>query len=126
MSLQELKMTKKMQAEFHAFIKPLSKNFTGPEQKFFKDTTFGILKSGSVIVRQISQQLQENKDVKTTCKRLYENLSKRKKFNVEVQKQLIKKQSRQFTDDTLIIMDTSDLAKPKNQKDGGACLRSRW
>ncbi len=64
--VKKKKMGKKVQENFHNFLEPLLTGLSLPEEKFFKDTSKGILGSGSVIVRQIAQELDESINLKKT------------------------------------------------------------
>ena len=112
---KRIKMTQKMQEKFHHFLEPLEKGLSLPEQKFLKATSKGILASGSVIVRQIGQQLDESIDLKKTCKRLYENL-RRESLSAKLQQNLLQKQCYHLNIDSLILVDPSDLMKPKSEQ----------
>ncbi len=112
--IKKTKMVKKMQEKFHHFLEPLGSGLSLPEQKFLKDISNGILGSGSVIVRQIAQELNESIDLKKTCKRLYENL-KREELSEKLEQSLLRKQCYHLTKDSLILVDPSDLMKPSSQ-----------
>lgn len=112
--VKKKKMAKKMQEKFHHFLEPLVTGLSLPEQKFLKDTSNGILGSGSVIVRQIAQELDESIDLKKTCKRLYENL-KREDLSEILKQNLLRKQCHHLTKDSLILVDPSDIIKPSSK-----------
>jgi len=114
-TVKKKEMTQKMQEKFHHFLEPLEKGLNLPEQKFLKAISKGILGSGSVIVRQISQQLDESIDLKKTCKRLYENL-RREGLSEKLQQNLLQKQCSHLTKDSLILVDPSDLMKPSSKQ----------
>lgn len=121
--VKKKKMVKKMQEKFHNFLEPLETGLSLPEQKFLKDISNGILGSGSVIVRQIAQELDESIDLKKTCKRLYENL-KREELSEKLEQSLLQKQCSHLTKDSLILVDPSDLMKPSSkQMEGLARVR---
>lgn len=115
---QELEMTKKMQAEFHNFLRSIMKRTIGirtPKRRFIKDMVFGMLCSGSPIVRKIAQKLKSNVCIKSVCKRLYENLSQ-KGIAETLRKALLEDQCRHINQDSIIILDGSDIAKPEAKK----------
>ena len=97
-----------MQEKFRHFLEPLEKGLSLPEQKFLKAISKGILASGSVIVRQISQELDEPISLKKTCKRLYENL-KKEGLSEKLTQNLLQKQCSHLTKDSLILVDPSDM-----------------
>ncbi len=113
--VQKKKMAKNMQEKFHHFLEPLGRGLSLPEQKFLKDSSTGILGRGSVIVRQIAQDLDESIDLKKTCKRLYENF-KRKELSDKLEQNLLRKQCNHLNKDSLILVDPSDIMKPSSKQ----------
>lgn len=113
--LKRIKISKKVQEKVYHFLEPLEKGLSLPEQKFLNGITKGILGSGSVIVRQIAQELDESIDLKKTCKRLYENL-KREDLSKRLEQNLLQKQCYYLTRDSLILVDPSDLMKPLSKQ----------
>ena len=121
--VMKTKMSQKLQGKFNQFLEPIERGLSLPEQKFLKAISKGILGSGSVIVRQIGQQLEESIDLKKTCKRLYENL-KREDLSEKLEQNLLQKQCNSLTKDSLILVDPSDLMKPSSkQMEGLARVR---
>jgi hypothetical protein len=114
-SKHQIKTMKNMQVKLHHFLHKFKAEFSLPEYKHIHDMTLGIIKSGSVIGNQIAQQLGEEISLKKTCERLYRNLRK-EDFGDRMQSCIIKEQSRCFDDDTVIIVDDSDIIKPKAKK----------
>ena len=108
--LKQKKMTQKMQGKFHQFLEPIERGLSLPEQKHLKSMTRGMLASGSVIVRQISRELNESISLKKTCKRLYENL-KKEGLSEQLAQNLLQKQCWHLTKDSLILIDPSDIKK---------------
>jgi len=108
--LKQKKMTQKMQEKFHQFLEPIERGLSLPEQKHLKSMTRGMLASGSVIVRQISRELDESISLKKTCKRLYENL-KKEGLSEQLAQNLLQKQCWHLTKDSLILIDPSDIKK---------------
>jgi len=114
-TIEKNQMTQKMQAKFYHFLEPLEIGLSLPEKKFLNTITKGILGTGSVIVHQIGQHLEENIDLKKTCKRLYENL-RREGLSEKLEQNLLQKQCRYLTKNSLILVDPSDLMKPCSKK----------
>ena len=112
--LKKNKMTQKLQVKFHQFLEPIEKGLSLPEQKNLKSITKGMLASGSVIVRQISQELEEPISLKKTCKRIYENL-KREGLSEQLTQNLLRKQCFHLTKDSLILIDPSDIIKSESE-----------
>ena len=62
------------------FSKKISKGLTKPEEKFIMDMIFGISKSGTTLISEISRSLKESIKLVNTIERLCDNLQK---FNKE-------------------------------------------
>lgn len=112
--MERRQINQKMQIKFYQFLKPLEKGLSLPNQKFLKSISKGMLGSGSVIVRQISQQLEEPISLKKTCKRLYGNL-KKEDLCEKLSQNLLQKQCSCLTKDSLILVDPSDILKPRSE-----------
>ncbi len=112
--LKKNKMTQKMQVKFHQFLEPIEKGLSLPEQKHLKSMTRGMLSSGSVIIRQIGQELNEPISLKKTCKRLYENL-KKESLSEQLAHNLLQKQCSHLIKDSLILIDPSDIIKSESE-----------
>lgn len=112
--LKQKTMTQKMQEKFHQFLEPIERGLSIPEQKHLKSMTRGMLASGSVIVRQISRELDESISLKKTCKRLYENL-KKEDLSEQLSHNLLRKQCWHLTKDSLILIDPSDIKKSESE-----------
>ncbi len=104
-----------LQVKLHHLLNYFRPFFTLPEFKFMFDMVLGIIKSQSVIGNRIAQTLGENITNKKTCERLYRNLRK-EDFGVRLQQHIIDKQAKSIDDDTVIIVDDSDLIKSKATK----------
>jgi hypothetical protein len=112
---KRIKMSQKLQVKFHQHIYSLQLGLSLPEKKFIKDISKGMLGSGTVIVRQISQQLKESISLKKTSERLYNNL-KKKGLSEKLEQNLLLKQCRNIKKDSLILIDPSDIMKPQSKK----------
>jgi len=104
-----------LQVNFIRYLKKYSKSLSLPEKKFLQDICLGILKSSSVINHQIAQRLHEQITLKKTCERFTRHLSK-ERLGKELQRVTIRKQCREFDDETGIIVDDSDIIKSKAKK----------
>ena len=109
------KINHKVTARFNNFISSLCDGLSLPEQKNFSSVASGILGSSSVIIHRIAQHLDESISLKKTCKRLYQSLTK-EGLSEKLSENLLKKQCRNIDDDTLILVDPSDILKPKAEK----------
>jgi len=109
---KQIKIAQNTQVKFHQFMYQFKENFTLPEYKAVRDISRGILSSGSVIVNQIAKDLNEKTTVKKTAERCYRNLRHRN-LHERLSAQIIEQQCRHFDNETLIIVDESDIVKSK-------------
>lgn len=108
-------MMQKVQGKYSRFIKKVSVPLSKPEQKFLKDSCFGILSSQSCIVRRTAQSLHEKISSKKTQERLIYHLDKTE-LNEKISQSLLQKQSRKLKRDSLIVVDPSDIVKKYARK----------
>lgn len=109
---QQRLMTEIFQEKIQRFLSCYRNEFTLPEYKFVCDSVLGILKSRSVIINRIGMKLGEKISLKKSCERLYRNVRNQQlaeKLRLNIQK----KQSRQIDQETLIIVDESDIVKSR-------------
>lgn len=104
-----------VQSIFYPAMDDLATEFKLPVQKFVKQMVFGIIKSRSVIAQQIAMNLEEKIRLKKTCDRLYRNLT-RPFLHSLLMVSHMRKTSSVIRDETPIIIDLSDIAKPKAKK----------
>ena len=114
-SVKEKELSKTLQVKFYKYIKKCIKGFSIPEQKFIKNTTFGILSGKTCIVRQISQTLKEDISLKKTCKRVSYHLNKEDLDSILLEN-LLQVQCRNITNESIIIPDPSDIMKKYAEK----------
>ena len=114
-SIKQITIAQNTQVKFHQFMYQFKKSFTLPEFKAIRDITRGILSSGSVIVNQIAKDLNEQTTVKKTAERCYRNL-KHRNLHERLSAQLIERQCRYFDNETIIIVDESDIVKSNATK----------
>jgi hypothetical protein len=107
---QQIKTKKSLQAKLHQHLAKFRHELSVPEYKHMFDICLGIIKSQSVIVNQIAQQLGEDISLKKTCERLYRNL-RREDLGARLQRCIIEEQTKRLNSDTAIIVDDSDLIK---------------
>lgn len=100
----------------HAFIKDITENVVIPKQKFLKQAIPAVLLSGSlVITKQVKWIKDKCKDIHHSKKRLLNQL------NNKIQWQRIVKNYRcsfacKIAPDTPLIIDMTDIAKPRAKK----------
>ncbi len=111
-------LSQKMQVEFSNFFKPLCRNLNKAESNLLKSASKSLLQSNSLILRQIAQYLPGKTFLKKKEKRLSYHLSKCD-LNDKLMTNLLLTQSSKITDESLIIIDGSDITKPSaNKMDG--------
>ena len=112
---QQIKTKESMQVKFHQFLRKFSHQFSLPVFKYMSDMCLGIMKSKSVIINKIAQQLCEDISLKKTCERLYRN-SRSDTMAERLQSCIIGEQSKGLNSETAIIVDDSDLIKTSSRK----------
>lgn len=85
------------------------------ENRFIRDMSYGILKSGDVKTSNIARALDEEIDISDTVKRLYNNNSSRD-YSKMIENAMVKSYHRAFDKDTVIAIDHTDLTKPYAEK----------
>lgn len=109
---QNRKALNYVQSIFYPDVEKLVSNFTLPVQKFIHQMIYGIIKGRSVIAQQTALALDETISLKKTCDRIYANL-KRPFLHSDLMLSHMNKVAQKITDETPIIMDMSDIHKPK-------------
>ncbi len=104
-------------SNLHGFLKQIDKNLSLPDQKFLRDGTVGLLRAGSPIVCQIARQLpnQRTKFI-SRLDRFDKHLVNNSTLDSKLKQALPQIWLPSFHDDTPIILDLSDLAKPYAKK----------
>lgn len=83
--------------------------------RFIREMSYGILKSGDVKTTNIARALNEDIDIADTVKRLYNNNSGRD-YSRMIEHAMTMSYHREFDKDTVIAIDHSDLTKPYAEK----------
>jgi len=96
------------------FAKELVVKEKGVEAKFVTQAIYGILRSGSVILKNIGTALNEPIKIENTIDRLSQNLQRN--LSTEIQKNYIKKMLDSLGKDPVILVDDSDVIKPHGKK----------
>ena len=104
-----------LQAKLSDLAKKVSANMSRPVAKFIKHMLFGICGTGNASVHNIAKNIKDNTSTKKTSERLYRNLG-RVGLNQELQAALLDVISPKIKQDTLIIVDESDIEKPYAKK----------
>jgi hypothetical protein len=96
------------------FSKSLVSEKNRVESKFVTQAMYGILKSGSVILRNIASALDEPIHIKNTIDRLSQNLGR--KLSPGIQTNYTQKMMKSLGKQPIILVDDSDVIKPHGEK----------
>ena len=96
------------------FSKSLVSEKSRVESKFVTQAIYGILKSGSVILRKVAASLDEPIHIKNTIDRLSQNLAR--KISPEIQSNYTRKMMKSLGNNPIILVDDSDVIKPHGEK----------
>lgn len=96
------------------FSKSLVPRGNQVESKFVTQTIYGMLKSKSVILRNIASALNEPIRIKNTIDRLSQNLGRT--LSPEIQHNYTRKMAKALGKQPVILVDDSDVVKPHGQK----------
>jgi Transposase DDE domain len=115
--LKRTALIESISSNLHSFLKKIGKNLSLPDKKFLRDGFVGLLRAGQPIVCQMARHLpnQRTKFI-SRLDRLDQHLLKNSDFDNNVKEALPKVWLLYFQDDTPIILDLSDLAKPLAKK----------
>ena len=106
-----------LSSNLHSFLEKTNKNLSVPDKKFLRDGFIGLLRAGQPIVCQMARHLpyQRTKFI-SRLDRLDQHLIKSSSFDHNVKETLPGVWLPYFKDDTAIILDLSDMAKPLAKK----------
>jgi len=96
------------------FVKKLSVRSGQVETKFIADMIYGLLTSGSVLICDIAEALQEEIKKINTEERLCRNLEK--ELSESIMDNYMELMSQQLGDSPVILVDDSDVIKPYGKK----------
>ena len=103
-----------------SYVKSYEGVLDKPRSKYMRDMTLGIIRGKSLILSQIAQKIQGITDKcqnsHQTEKRLSYNLNSERWSIAEMRDAHYRDMLSYVTDDTLIILDTSDIQKPYGRK----------
>jgi len=104
-------------SNLHSFLKKTGENLSLTDKKFLRDGFIGLLRAGQPIVCQMARHLpnQRTKFI-SRLDRLDRHLVKNSDFDNNVKEELPELWLPYLQDDTPIILDLSDLAKPLAKK----------
>jgi len=100
-----------VQVKSSKFIDTVSKGYSKPVRNFFNDMITGICGTGKPSLHNIAKYTPDNTSTKKTSERLYRNIL-RENLAEDIEDILTELIRPQVTNDTLFIVDDSDIAKP--------------
>ena len=104
-------------SNLHNFLKKIGKNLSVPDKKFQRDGFIGLLRCGKPIVCQMARHLTNQRTkFLSRLDRLEAHLVKDTDFDNKVETALPQVWLPFVQDDTPIILDLSDIAKPLAKK----------
>jgi len=106
-----------LSSNLHGFLKQINGDLTVPDKKFLRDGFVGLVRAGSPIVCQMAREIPTQRSKYTSrVKRLDLHLTAENDFDERVKESLPAIWLPLMTDDTPLILDLSDLAKPLARK----------
>ena len=104
-------------SNLHNFLKKIGKNLSVPDKKFLRDSLIGLIRCGKPIVCQMARQLPNQRTkFLSRLDRLEAHLGKDNKFDNKLKAELPEFWLPFIQEDTPIILDLSDIAKPFAKK----------
>ena len=115
--LKRKALMESVSSNLHSFLKNIGKNLSLPDKKFLRDAVIGLLRSGKPIVCQMARHLPNQRTkFLSRLDRLEAHLVKNNDFDNKVKSVLPEAWLPFLQDDTPIILDLSDIAKPYAKK----------
>ena len=106
-----------MKREIINFAKKVSNNLKKSTTKFVLDMQYGISKSNSCLISEISRSLEEDIKLKNTIERICDNLVEISDNEINtIKENYIKTISKYFPEEPIAIFDDSDIAKRYGKK----------
>ena len=109
------KIAGKIQAQMHHFSGKLSAGLPKPTRRFVEEVIYGIQSRGFVRLSEIARALNEDIPLRKTINRLCNQL-RRPGLRRHIGERVLDEASPQIKEDTLLVIDISDIAKPYAQK----------
>lgn len=115
--LKRKALMESVSSNLHSFLKKIANKLSVPDKKFLRDSFIGLIRCGQPIVCQMARQLP-NQQTKFLSRldRLEYHLTKDTDFDSKIKTQLPANWQPFIKDDTPIILDLSDIAKPYAKK----------
>jgi len=105
----------KLRAQIHRFSGELCTRLGKVTTRFVEEMIYGMCASGSVLLSQVARVLEEPIELHATHKRLSFNLD-RKEIEDTISEAVLEQGARRIRDDTLLIVDPSDITKKYARK----------
>lgn len=105
------KLVGKLREQIAGFSGELSKGLGKVSRRFVEEMLYGIQTRSSVKLSEVGRSLQEPIPLKKTIERLSRQLG-RKELGDHVRRRIVGRGAARIADDTLLILDPSDLCKP--------------
>jgi hypothetical protein len=100
----------------HTFIKSITKNVTIPKQKFLKQAMPAVLLEGSLVITRYAKWIMDNcRDIHHSKKRMLNQLNNSNQWK-RVSQNYRRSLANQIRPDTPLIIDMTDIAKPRARK----------
>jgi len=115
--LKRKALMESISSNLHGFLKKIANNLSVPDRKFLRDSLIGLLRCGKPVVCQMARHLP-NQRIKFLSRldRLESHLVKDSDFDNKIKAELPANWLPFIKDDTPIILDLSDIAKPFAKK----------
>jgi len=111
--VKQTALMESLSSNLHNFLKQIGKNLSLPDRKFLRDALVGLLRAGRPVVSHMARRLPDQRTKFLSRRdRLEEHLTKDGNFEDAVKQSLPKLWLPFIKDDTPIILDLSDIAKP--------------
>jgi hypothetical protein len=115
--LKRKALMESISSNLHSFLKKIGNNLSLPDKKFLRDSTIGLLRCGKPIVCQMARHLPNQRTrFLSRLDRLEAHLVTDSDFDNKVKAALPEVWLPFIRDDTPIILDLSDIAKPLAKK----------
>ena len=111
--LKRKALMESISSNLHSFLKKIANNLSVPDKKFLRDSLIGLIRCGKPVVCQMARHLP-NQRIKFLSRldRLESHLVKNSDFDNKIKDELPSNWLPFIKDDTPIILDLSDIAKP--------------
>lgn len=115
--LKRKALMESISSNLHNFLKIIGNNLSVPDKKFLRDSTIGLIRCGKPVVCQMARHLPNQRTrFLSRLDRLEAHLVKESEFDDQVKSALPEVWLPFVHDDTPIILDLSDIAKPLAKK----------